>query len=1106
MVLFGRRATPSDQAAISSLISSGGGIGKYRNRFGAFHLASLLELGYLPIVAIGEDGIQCAVVFSDRPRRDSSTDEDARTTLWISLSVSREDSRLSFETCLRTAFEILPDVERVVVESSTLPSECGARLFKETDSTFRCERAAVVPTLGTREAKVEDTDDLVPLFEQKQSSESCACFNVEDTALADMIESQNQANRALVATYEERAVGLVAVSIDIDLTALQSCFELEPYPDISESQSGSTSEDQDDIAAAHPNNHGAFAMTLFCLDNKFKSRASDFFPAMFALFPDRNYCVLTAPPDMRSDSHLLRKFTSVPSKPGSTFTHSLFLLHRDSLLAPKHLIVTHFDKSQHAVSTLCEAGLQTALERCSSGEDEDIEEAVFAAVVNDKVVGIVVLDSRSASTNELNLLKNCYDVESSIPFERHRARSQAFVSHCLVQPAYSRHTRFIIKECMQLFDKTVLYHRASDVDSISRTILEEFVPVKCRHDSKRNEALHFFSRRFSCDTKRQICSRIVVVGATSCAVGFLNTLVFGDETVDFPNITLLGIFEGQQRIGPVDVDSTTFFPLSLASRIRTISAAVKHIDRENRVVVLSDGALMPYDILVLTNGLEESTRKRLSRRDAPVDILSHALERVDEMSRTTFTNVADKVPMASPPPHPYDSPFIEEENKGIKGLLSLSSPNVLERIKKDQTILIYGGTLLALSAIESLLKSGNTSSLLKLAVPEKSLDSLGDAVVDRMVMSSLNSCGLAEIKFGRKLRSLRYDGNKVVGAWFDDNTAIECDVVLGADAEDTPRDIFQALNDAGLVYDGRLVVGANFETSDAAIYAAGRNTKFSLSSLSGRSNSVEYHDEVNEFEIGGFLANSVFRKLLARENQEQEAIPPSFLKPRTISAILPGGLHYCRSKLPVVSPDAKSLPTGSLQEYTAPEDFENVAARNGVRSLKELSTTRDRYSILKIDGHGLLSDFVYVGRDPIAVEPQLFARIIGLQESWLNSAWTRYDRGEVDDWVDYFAQDWVSAIHFDRFDDLRKQVSEILLCDDASRQLVASLLKELKNNHVGTKSDRAALRRFRTELIGLGGCKLSPATRILVENTVLGYLRKNRALLPRFHIPEHHKH
>ena len=39
----------------------------------------------------------------------------------------------------------------------------------------------------------------------------------------------------------------------------------------------------------------AFAVTLFCLDGFFASRAADFLPHAFAKFPDRDYCVLTVP-------------------------------------------------------------------------------------------------------------------------------------------------------------------------------------------------------------------------------------------------------------------------------------------------------------------------------------------------------------------------------------------------------------------------------------------------------------------------------------------------------------------------------------------------------------------------------------------------------------------------------------------------------------------------------------------------------------------------------------------------------------------------------------------------------------------------------------------
>ena len=63
------------------------------------------------------------------------------------------------------------------------------------------------------------------------------------------------------------------------------------------------------------------AVTLFCLDAQHESRAADFFAAMFQLWPDKEYCVVTAPPTVQRAA-FLDAFVSIPPKGGSTFAHT----------------------------------------------------------------------------------------------------------------------------------------------------------------------------------------------------------------------------------------------------------------------------------------------------------------------------------------------------------------------------------------------------------------------------------------------------------------------------------------------------------------------------------------------------------------------------------------------------------------------------------------------------------------------------------------------------------------------------------------------------------------------------------------------------------------
>lgn len=87
---------------------------------------------------------------------------------------------------------------------------------------------------------------------------------------------------------------------------------------------------------------------------------------------------------------------------------------------------------------------------------------------------------------------------------------------------------------------------------------------------------------------------------------------------------------------------------------------------------------------------------------------------------------------------------------------------------------------------------------------------------------------------------------------------LECDVLITCGHRDVDTDVFQSIHNNGLVYNGRLIVDKNFQTTDHSIFAAGSLCEFSgrYASLSqGRSLRM---DRYNGREMGSRLARSVF--------------------------------------------------------------------------------------------------------------------------------------------------------------------------------------------------------------------------------------------------------
>ncbi|KAH8085061.1 hypothetical protein JL720_7780 [Aureococcus anophagefferens] len=601
-----RRATPDDGPAISALITNCGGTPKYRKRFGTFNVANLLESGYLALVVGDRDlasseGHQMLgfLVFSDGPRG-APTPPSPGSPRW----------RAVVEAATTAALHALPAVDHVVLAlggKEDVPAEC-AGLFGRLEPVPRgdgepdpaleslykstlayCGREALVPTLLIRAACVEDSDDLLPIFEQQSEVLSA---NFGDFFLAEMIEAQDDMNRAVVATVDGRAVGLLAASTDIDVAMLQK----------------------------------------------------------------------SPPPTMKASAPFLKDFVAVPSRLGSTFSHTLFLLHRASLVAAEQLRVRRFDPAVHAApaAALASRGDDAVT---ADGEPAPTPDQIVAGLGADFSVPLEEGPNAAAFVAVAN-----YHIEDFVPFERHRARAQASLGLLVVNPIFAAHARFVLKEVMRLYDKTVLYHESALGDRMPPLVLKELVPVRARwrptpepggalpleHRPKgddepppaaragdddtatvgsasaartarrraRGELLHYFTRRLASDRKAEVHARRRR-GLSCCAVGLLQELLF-EPGLHLSHVTLVspnGVpdpeHSGASRYEAFDEDFPARFQfeaLGLGQRLRVVHARVVDLDRANKAVVLPDGAIVLYDVPCSRTG--SRSRRRSAWRGA----------------------------------------------------------------------------------------------------------------------------------------------------------------------------------------------------------------------------------------------------------------------------------------------------------------------------------------------------------------------------------------------------------------------------------------------------------------------------------------------------------
>merc|ERR1712028_285063 len=152
--------------------------------------------------------------------------------------------------------------------------------------------------------------------------------------------------------------------------------------------------------------------------------------------------------------------------------HVLYLVHRSALLAarPGMLTVSRADKADYSgleamLENMGEAGAAVLQEVKDSEADLDIalgdnpSSASFVMQVAGQLIGVAVMDRNTNSTEDVNWLKSNYHIEDFVLFSEHRSKSQAFLRHFVINPIFHKYSRFVLKELMRHYCKSLVYMR-----------------------------------------------------------------------------------------------------------------------------------------------------------------------------------------------------------------------------------------------------------------------------------------------------------------------------------------------------------------------------------------------------------------------------------------------------------------------------------------------------------------------------------------------------------------------------------------------------------------------------------------------------------------------
>ena len=150
---------------------------------------------------------------------------------------------------------------------------------------------------------------------------------------------------------------------------------------------------------------------------------------------------------------------------------------------------------------------------------------------------------------------------------------------------------------------------------------------------------------------------------------------------------------------------------------------------------------------------------------------------------------------------------------------------------------------------------------------------------------------------------------------------------------------------------------------------------------------------------------------------------------------------------------------------------------------------------LKLDSFGRVIEICYIGKSD--VEARNLSKLIGVHESFLNSAMHSYEEGKVEDWIEWFRGEWCSALYHDKLSQMNESIREALSTDKGTYTTLDKV-----QDAIDASTENEKLNEEWNACIGPGGSNLESSTRRIVEHSTVDYLRSNKVMLNRFALPQ----
>ena len=757
----------------------------------------------------------------------------------------------------------------------------------------------------------------------------------------------------------------------------------------------------------------AVTMPMVCVDDALTDVADAFLTECFNCFPEKTYCTMSFPHGSAVPL-MLSRFNAADTRLPEAGVDMLYVAHRRASLQAFEVRRAELS-DMPAVEALLGARADR-LEAFAAFHDALERGGVVLAHSADELVGLACVDTRGegkdallAAVLEAHAPRRVFDPRNT------DERSVGVLRFFALGALFGVRRRGFLVETLRVLGLSCLLAEAGGggeapvSEGRSRSAVaeavSEMVQLPAKEELPRGPAgqvpplVYALSRRVAYRSRAKVNSRVVVVGASDAGLAAVEAMLVSTEFA-FTSITLVCGGGPSHAAGSASdaARRAQLAKLSAEVSLRIIDdAEVVSLDRDGHSVglqhpgadPLAEPTPLPYEVLLLTPDLRDQTCTGLGINAASA---RDAVMRHEDLAAALDARRAARTGCAA----------------------------------------VYGNTVEAYRSLQHLLGHGVPAErIVWLRTPRA--DGLGDLVLDGM-----RRAGIAGPLLGGEGGVRCVHGATVTGLDVNEEDRVlvdyalaggraetlVCDLLVTCDAPNTDLNLFESINDSGIVYDGRVVVNARFQTNDRDVYAAGEVAKFSRRCAAG---DVPL-EHFNGRELGAKLAASLMDRFRRDGSSsiadldmgpDEHAAYPSFSAPRCVAASVPGPARFF----------LVGRPEAFIRQADPGPEADQAAGALGRHVMGSSAADRciwtdvDGYTCIMLDGEeGRVESVLYCGR--MDVDPELMRKVIGLLPEHLNDMHNQYRAGAIVSLPKFLAQPWTDAVHHPEFLAFKRELYE----------------------------------------------------------------------------------